>query len=701
MMQRMIKFYEGMIDMGLKRAMMIGLDAADPLQLQRLMDEGRMPNLKKLLENGAAHEGLDMIGCLPSVTPPNWASIATGAWPRTHGITCYTNHTLGMPLAMQQSNWDTANIEAELIWETFSKNKKRSILMNYCEAWPPRIPDDEYQIVIDGSGVCPFLRCNVDYQKIVYMEEGDFATKFTPHVIKKDNKDCVVMGDQYEEMKATSASIHVNEFEDFVGTMPTVDSPCPPELPGVDLCHSTLLQGLQDELVTPLKNPANWSFELPEGARECTIFLAKNTVRRFAVLTASDGVHYDTVTIYKNKRTPEPLGSVTGKDNWSGWIFDTYMKNDEEIKVAYKIYLMDVEADGSKAMVYFSHTTNMSNLDFFYPKAMGEDLYNAVGPMMQYGQILGPGHPYEKTAHKILFETYARDQNEWEADATEYLFEKYPDWQLYYVHLHSIDNFQHWYLNKTLPGSCENPEYYRDLIDRVYEENDKFIGRMMKHLDGDTTIIVTSDHGAIPHSVGDEYPGIGGIGVIATKVMTDLGYTVIEESNDPVWAPMGVKVNWEKTKAISTRTSYIYINLKGRDPEGIVEPEEYDELVQQIISDLYSYRDENGKRVIAHCFTRDEQEFLGMGGPHCGDILFQLTPTFCCEHANCFSTVRHEGCSLGNACILGGAGIREGVIFRRPIRITDIVPTICYLTDTPMPPDVEGGIIYQALKDFE
>ncbi|MBO5429439.1 MAG: alkaline phosphatase family protein, partial [Peptococcaceae bacterium] len=90
----------------LKRAMMIGLDAADPVQVRRLMDEGKMPNLKKLLDEGTANSNLAMIGCLPSVTPPNWCSIATGAWPRTHGITCYNNNTLGQSLKLETTNWD-------------------------------------------------------------------------------------------------------------------------------------------------------------------------------------------------------------------------------------------------------------------------------------------------------------------------------------------------------------------------------------------------------------------------------------------------------------------------------------------------------------------------------------------------------------------------------------------------------------------
>lgn len=102
-----------------------------------------------------------------------------------------------------------------------------------------------------------------------------------------------------------------------------------------------------------------------------------------------------------------------------------------------------------------------------------------------------------------------------------------------------------------------------------------------------------------------------------------------------------------------------------------------------------------------HCFTRDEMEYLGMGGIHCGDIFFQLVPTFNNEHANVFSTVHHEGWSMQNLCIMGGAGLKQGAKIDRPVRITDIVPTICQLTDTKAPGNVEGGVIYQALADFD
>ena len=81
--------------MSLKRAMLLGLDGADPVIIKRMIAEGRLPNMKKVMEQGAHTENLDMMGVFPTVTPPNWTTLATGNYPKTHGITCFTNETIG------------------------------------------------------------------------------------------------------------------------------------------------------------------------------------------------------------------------------------------------------------------------------------------------------------------------------------------------------------------------------------------------------------------------------------------------------------------------------------------------------------------------------------------------------------------------------------------------------------------------------
>jgi predicted AlkP superfamily phosphohydrolase/phosphomutase len=332
------------------------------------------------------------------------------------------------------------------------------------------------------------------------------------------------------------------------------------------------------------------------------------------------------------------------------------------------------------------------NLDYFYPQKMGRKLLDEVGPGPMYCRLLDA----RPDAADLELETWDK-VFQWHIDATNWLFKEYPDWQLFYVHLHSIDSFNHWYINQTLPGWNDKHEYYKEMLYRMYELNDSYIGAMLQYLDGDTNIFITSDHAGVPNSPGDKNPGIAELTGISFSVMNDLGYTFCTEESRYTDRP---KIDWSRTRAVCSRLGYVYVNLKGRDPQGIVEPDDYPALVQQIITDLYNYRHpESGKRVVAFCMTRDEMEGIGSGGPHCGDIIVELVPTFNKTHGSCQTTVEHEGYSMNCLLMMIGSDFKKGPI-RRVVRLTDIVPTICHLTDTQMPMDVEGGVIWQALKEF-
>ena len=97
--------------------------------------------------------------------------------------------------------------------------------------------------------------------------------------------------------------------------------------------------------------------------------------------------------------------------------------------------------------------------------------------------------------------------------------------------------------------------------------------------------------------------------------------------------------------------------------------------------------------------TREEMETIGMGGPHCGDIFYQLRKEYGFEHGNSFQYVTNEGYSLGALCIWAGMGLKKGEYITRPIRNVDIVPTFCHLVGNRPPKEVEGGVIYQLLED--
>ena len=425
---------------------MIGLDGMDPLVVKKLVADGRMPNMKKLIETGVATAGLDMIGAQPSVTPPNWCSLATGSWPRTHGVTCFFNHTLGKPLDTFSINWDATTVKSELIWEVFSKNKKRSIMLNYCEAWPPRIENDEYGIFVDGTGVVPFLRNSVDFQKVISWEEGDFPMKEWPHAVDMSAGDCVVYADAYEEMNSDcegaaaggSAMWADGDYQtdiEYTADMTAEERRKAYELVGFDPSQA-------DRILTPLKDPEGWTANLPDNAKVCSFMINNGLLRRFLVVSASDGVHYDTVSVYANKKADAPMGTATLENRWSDFIFDTYNVGGKKAKVSYKIRILELAEDGSKGEIYFSHVINNDAVNYFYPQEMGGKLLDEVGPMLPMAKYACR----QERDDEVTLESWSQ-VFEWHEKAADWLFNEYPDWELFYTHMHGIDEYNHWYIN--------------------------------------------------------------------------------------------------------------------------------------------------------------------------------------------------------------------------------------------------------------
>lgn len=69
--------------------------------------------------------------------------------------------------------------------------------------------------------------------------------------------------------------------------------------------------------------------------------------------------------------------------------------------------------------------------------------------------------------------------------------------------------------------------------------------------------------------------------------MQELGFTELKKDENGNELR---EIDWEHTKAVAIRTNHIYINLKGRDKYGIVDPKDKYELEEEIMTALYGYR---------------------------------------------------------------------------------------------------------------
>ena len=91
-----------------------------------------------------------MLGGQPTVTPPMWTTLATGAYPVTHGITCFWRQSKEN-LDLAEYNLDSRLCQAEQLWNVFAEAGKKTLVWHWPGAsWPPSLESPNLHVV-DGT----------------------------------------------------------------------------------------------------------------------------------------------------------------------------------------------------------------------------------------------------------------------------------------------------------------------------------------------------------------------------------------------------------------------------------------------------------------------------------------------------------------------------------------------------------------------
>ena len=133
-----------------QKVLVLGIDGMDPRKTRKYVDEGLMPNTKKIIERGCQRHDLVLLGGVPTITPPMWATLATGASPMVHGI---TDFFLQVPGKLDEYTYamHSSSCHAEQIWNVTAESGKKTLVWHWPSAsWPPS-SDSPNLHVVDGS----------------------------------------------------------------------------------------------------------------------------------------------------------------------------------------------------------------------------------------------------------------------------------------------------------------------------------------------------------------------------------------------------------------------------------------------------------------------------------------------------------------------------------------------------------------------
>jgi len=174
------------------------------------------------------------------------------------------------------------------------------------------------------------------------------------------------------------------------------------------------------------------------------------------------------------------------------------------------------------------------------------------------------------------------------------------------------------------------------------------------------------------------------------------------------------RVDWTQSGAFGAGP-YVYLNVKGRDPQGIVEMgDEYLSVREDIIEALLSATDASGRHAYRGVLPMEQAGRLAVGGERVGDIF--LVPAephpLAKVDREAFWRAHDEeetgtwdwprlnaGTHLDDSYfILTGPGVREGYRRPRPTLITSVIPTCAVAWGGPVPADADGSVLWEFLE---
>jgi predicted AlkP superfamily phosphohydrolase/phosphomutase len=347
---------------------------------------------------------------------------------------------------------------------------------------------------------------------------------------------------------------------------------------------------------------------------------------------------------------------------------------------------------------------------FTYPEELPDQLSRAGAPFPINGMSWTtyrhrPGPFLEEVAQL----TAARQK------ATEHLLDT-TDWQVACAVFVATDRVQHCLAKYVSNDHPDHPTLSKEpLAERVrdvYRLLDDGLGRLLDRTRAEDLVLFMSDHGF--HSCTRA--------VHMDRLLAHLGLLDFSASNalfGPMqWGPMrslarkvydrlGLHgkvslpqpVNWSKTRAytsVRTTGEGVSVNLAGREPEGTVDPGDFERARDEVAEKLESFVDPaTGKHPVIRV-QRREEVFKGRFADEAPDLLLDPDPLYSLTHAR--AAVQPADWLSGDhrlegVLVAAGPSVRQSEFDGQAFRLVDLAPTILAAVGAPSVVRHSGAVL--------
>lgn len=229
---------------------------------------------------------------------------------------------------------------------------------------------------------------------------------------------------------------------------------------------------------------------------------------------------------------------------------------------------------------------------------------------------------------------------------------------------------------------------YRDVLKEYYQYIDEKLGQLMAKVDQQTVIFIVSDHGA------QRMDG----GICINEWLMREGYLRLKSMPEEVTPLVNENIDWPYTKAWGSGGYYgrLFLNVKGREPQGVIDPQDYEKVRDELIAKLEAIEDENGVNINTRVFKPQSIYpqvknvapdliiyFGNLAWRSVGSVGFGDIRTF--ENDTGPDDANH---SQHGIFVMKNSELPAGKVSN--LHLMDLAPTILRLFDLPIPEDMEG-----------
>jgi len=328
-----------------------------------------------------------------------------------------------------------------------------------------------------------------------------------------------------------------------------------------------------------------------------------------------------------------------------------------------------------------------TNAEYTFPDYIKDDVKQAVG---EY--ILDVEKFRTENKDELLEEIYHMTEKRF--DLVQAFLESQP-WDFFMFVEIGLDRIHHgfWkYYDKTHRKYAPDNKYENAILD-YHKYLDKRIGEILDSLDDDTVVLVVSDHGAKKME--------GAINI--NDWLIKEGLMTLKSPPEGLVKVEKADVDWSKTVAWGLGGYYgrLFMNVKGREKQGVIEPEDYEKVRNEIIEKLAAITDEKGKNIgtVAH---KPQDVYSGPNIDQApdlivffGDLFWRSTGTIGHDSIHSFETeigpddavhAQHGIFILYDPKEKRGKKLED-------LEIYDVSPTVLSVMGIDIPEDMEGKVI--------